>query len=187
MHITGVDKKPEDSLWASADKLRAFGSLLHEFATPNYGWVHDIDFSSSGDKLAWVSHSSSISFVDGNAPDAPQSLQLAGLPFRCCIFASEDSLIAGGYDCTPVLFQESGGKWSQGAKIDEAVKKETALNSAMAKFKQLDLKNTESSDEGLSTVHQNFITQICAVTESGGKVSSFATAGMDGKLVFWTL
>lgn len=47
-----------------------------------------------------------------------------------------------------------------GAKIDEAVKKESALNSAMAKFKQLDLKNTETSDEGLSTVHQNFITYV---------------------------
>lgn len=51
----------------------------------NYGWVHDIDFSSSGDKLAWVSHSSSISFVDGNAPDAPQSLQVPYWLVRSCL------------------------------------------------------------------------------------------------------
>lgn len=28
------------------------------------GWVHDVSFSPSGDKLAWVGHDSSISVVN---------------------------------------------------------------------------------------------------------------------------
>lgn len=34
------------------------------------------------------------------------------------------------------------------------------MSSAMAKFRQLDLKNTEAADEGLPTVHQNSITYV---------------------------
>jgi hypothetical protein len=47
---------------------------------------------------------------------------------------------------------------AQGDKIDEGKKKESAVNSAMAKFRQLDAKNQEAADDGLATVHQNFIT-----------------------------
>jgi len=28
------------------------------------GWVHDVSFSASGDRLAWVGHDSSITVVD---------------------------------------------------------------------------------------------------------------------------
>jgi hypothetical protein len=31
--VKGVDKKPEDTIWATGDKLRTFGAVLHEFAS----------------------------------------------------------------------------------------------------------------------------------------------------------
>ena len=40
--------------------------ILKVIPTPG-GWVHDVSFSPSGDKLAWVGHDSSISVVNMGA------------------------------------------------------------------------------------------------------------------------
>ena len=37
---------------------------MGEFSNGTGGWVHDVAFSPSGNKLAWVGHDSSISVTD---------------------------------------------------------------------------------------------------------------------------
>ncbi|KNC77532.1 hypothetical protein SARC_10006 [Sphaeroforma arctica JP610] len=75
--VKGVDKRPADCAWAPGSKLKSFGGLLHEFASPGSGWVHSVAFAPSGDKLAWVSHASSICAVNSAALDTVVSTPIA--------------------------------------------------------------------------------------------------------------
>ena len=74
------------------------------------GWVHDVAFSPSGENLAWVSHNSIIFAVSSNNPSRLVgilserflrsvfriTMEITNyLPFRCIIFVSESTLIAG--------------------------------------------------------------------------------------------
>ncbi|CAK9291011.1 unnamed protein product [Gordionus sp. m RMFG-2023] len=56
-----LDKNYVPSLWGNAEK---FGSLLAEFTNEYSGWVLGVSFSSTGNKLAWCSHDSTISLID---------------------------------------------------------------------------------------------------------------------------
>jgi hypothetical protein len=45
------------------------------------------------------------------------TFQLGGLPFKSLLYTSEDTVIAGGFDCAPILFKEQGGMWYAGAAL----------------------------------------------------------------------
>jgi len=88
------DKKAEKGL---------FGKCLGEFTT--LGWVWGCSFSPSGKKVAYVSHDSTISYVNWTEENAqPITLKLTTLPFRSVQFLSEDIIIAGGFDYSPFVF-----------------------------------------------------------------------------------
>ncbi len=63
-YVKTVDDKPGASVWG---KKLPFGEVLGEFGTgvAGGGWVHDVAFAPSGDKLVYVAHDSSITVVDG--------------------------------------------------------------------------------------------------------------------------
>ena len=56
-----IEEKPEATCWG---KKMTFGVCMAEFSNGGGGWVHDVSFSPSGDKLAWVGHDSSVSAVN---------------------------------------------------------------------------------------------------------------------------
>ena len=56
--------------------------------------MHSVNFSSSGDKLAWVGHDSSISVVDAAKGQNISVIRTDFLPFRSCLWVSENSLVA---------------------------------------------------------------------------------------------
>ena len=58
------------------------------------GWVHSVNFSSSGDKAAWVGHDSSISVADASKGLAVSVVQTDFLPFLACMWLSENALVA---------------------------------------------------------------------------------------------
>eukprot|EP00121_Abeoforma_whisleri_P006066 Awhi_evm1s5507 len=157
--IKGLDKRPPTTCWADGSKFRSFGSVLHTFTTESDGWVHDVAFSPSGDRLAWVSHSSSISFVDGSNHENVQTLFESTLPRRACIFSSEDAVIAAGHDCIPSRYVNSGGNWKFDTKLDKkTAAANTGVSSAMSRFQQLDrASQTNSNDTNLDSTHQNAI------------------------------
>jgi len=167
------------------------GTLLNEF--PNSGaWVHDVAFSPDGSRLAWVSHDSSISVVDSNISMTALSLKTRYLPFLSCVWVSHGSLVAAGHDCCPMLFTyQRPDKASPTLKfigrLDRSQRKEVDGQSAMRKFRDLDAKADNhqpgSGDSCLSTIHQNTIGQIRLCSKS----QTVATAGLDGKLVVWSL
>ena len=56
-----IEEKPAPTPWG---KKMNFGNCMAEYANGSGGWVHDVAFSPSGNKLVWVGHDSSISVMD---------------------------------------------------------------------------------------------------------------------------
>lgn len=106
--VKAVDKQAQTSAWGSTAQT---GELLQEFQTGRIidtvlreeridlcvetGWTHDVAFSPSGEKLAWVSHNSMIFAASSSDPTRVTMETTNYLPFRCIIFVSESTLVAG--------------------------------------------------------------------------------------------
>jgi len=183
------------------------GALVGEFSNSG-AWVHDVAFSPDGVKLAWVSHDSSISVVDSSYSMTVVTLKTRYLPFLSCVWVSQNSIIAAGHDCCPMLFNHQTSKVSTPqqngptsnnrnsmqqavlkfiGRLDRSQKRTEDGQSAMRKFRDLDAKADQSSLNGgescLGTIHQNTIGQIRLYS----KERSVATVGLDGKFVVWSL
>uniref|UniRef100_UPI001EAF280B actin-related protein 2/3 complex subunit 1B-B-like n=1 Tax=Oncorhynchus gorbuscha TaxID=8017 RepID=UPI001EAF280B len=117
------------------------------------------------------------------------SLSSETLPLLCVSFITENSLVAAGHDCYPVLFVYDGTKGSVtfGGKLD--VPKQTSQRgiSARERFQNLDRRATssETTEQGLESLHKNSISQISVLEGGKSKCSTFCTTGMDGGMVTW--
>lgn len=197
--------KDRGDLLSNDNSITMTGTLVNEFSNSG-AWVHDVAFSPDGSRLAWVSHDSSISVVDSTQSMTVLTLKTRYLPFLSCVWVSQNSLVAAGHDCCPMLFsyqstisQSNGTGGSDMVKtsspvlkfigrLDRSQKKEADGQSAMRKFRDLDAKADNShqigaGDSCLGTIHQNTIGQIRLYAKN----KSVATVGLDGKLVVWSL
>lgn len=171
--------------------------------------VHDVAFSPSGNRLAYVAHDSSITIASG--PSQPlQVVYTNVLPFVTCVWSGENSVVVAGHDCAPYIVSQNNAQWyiklllqlnplilssfrSLAGKIDVGKKKEgnLAANSAFNKFKQMDSKGQQggqANETELSTTHQNTITDIRVYASTGpDTINQVSTSGVDGKLVVWDL
>ncbi|KAF8584077.1 actin-like protein ARPC3 [Ramaria rubella] len=205
--IKDVDKKPSPTIWG--EKL-PFNTICGEYASPSGGWVHAVGFSPSGDILAFASHDSSVTIVYPAAP-AVITVKVSTLPYVTLAWTSEDSLVAAGHDCQPVLFQGNESGWKTVGSLDDASASKAAtpatrsggvgrLNSAAFNtFRDADTRGSRGApgspsavsaggDTELMTVHQNTITSVRAYEfGNDGTVSKVSTTGVDGKLVIWSV
>lgn len=186
-YIKEIEAKPEATVWG---KKMTFTHLMAEFSNGGGGWVHSVAFSPSGNKLAWVGHDSSISVVDmSQGPDAqPSTLKTQFLPFNSCLFVTENSLIAAGHDCNPLLFiHDNNLRFSH--KLDVPKQKETGRVSAMDRFKSLDTRGQAGTgtETTLETKHQNTITQIASYAGERQGITKFSTSGVDSLMCIWDL
>jgi len=180
-----VDEKPGPCSWGTK---MPFGALMAEFSNGGGGWVHDVSFAPSGDRVAWVGHDSSVSIVDATKGMELQVIKDSFLPFMSITWITENSLIAAGYDCNPMLFSFNEGKVSMTGKLDQPQEKESGQMSAMNRFKNLDKKATASdTSTDLKTQHQNTITHVSIFTGDKAKANRIATTGADGALILWDL
>ena len=83
--------------------MAEFSNSLH-----GGGWVHSVSFSGDGNRLAWVSHDSSISVVDATKGMNVYKLKTQQLPFLSCVWISPNIILAAGHDCFPVVFKING-------------------------------------------------------------------------------
>lgn len=118
--IKGIDAKPAPTVWG--ERL-PFGTLCGEWSTPASGWVHGVGFSPSGNILAFVGHDSSLTIVYPSAPDQPPHavhvLRSPTLPHVALQFVSEDSLVAAGHDCQPIVFSgDVSSGWKMAKSLD---------------------------------------------------------------------
>ncbi|XP_049428956.1 actin-related protein 2/3 complex subunit 1B [Epinephelus fuscoguttatus] len=194
-YIKEVEEKPGPTPWGSK---MPFGEMLFESggsgaagqtSTGGGGWVHSVCFSHSGNRLAWTSHDSTVSVAEGGKTSTVNSLSSETLPLLCVTFITENSLVAAGHDCYPVLFVYDGAKASLtfGGKLD--VPKQAAQKgiSARERFQNLDRRasETQSTDKDLNTLHKNSISQISVLEGGRNQCTKFCTTGMDGGMGIW--
>jgi len=205
-----VDEKPGPCSWGTK---MPFGALMAEFSNGGGGWVHAVSFAPSGDKVAWVGHDSSVSVVDATKGNQLFVVKESFLPFMSITWITENSVVAAGYDCNPMMFSYSGDKVTMVGKLDQPQEKESSqmrstgsegdeqdleqeeeeddaivVASAMNRFKNLD-KKASANDTGtdLKTQHQNTILQVSIHTGTKADAGKLATTGVDGSLILWDL
>jgi len=98
---------------------------------------------------------------------------------------NESTVIAGGHDCTPVLFQGGPNSFQYVRDLDtgDAVKQQGSASNAKAMFEKktnLGLDSNEENDTTLPTKHQNRIIEILRHS-----ATSFSTVGCDGNQIIW--
>ncbi|KIM79582.1 hypothetical protein PILCRDRAFT_823113 [Piloderma croceum F 1598] len=203
-YIKDVDKRPAATVWG--EKL-PFNTICGEYTSPAGGWVHAVGFSPSGNVLAFASHDSSVSIVYPGGPTII-NVRMASLPYVSLIWTAEDSLVAAGHDCQPIVFSGSEAGWQVIGSLDDTTAPKSSggasrfgasgvgrLNSAAFNtFRNADSRGQSSPVSGqtstgteLMTVHQNTITNVRPYQSQGGSVTKVSTSGVDGKLVIWNV
>ncbi|XP_071954129.1 actin-related protein 2/3 complex subunit 1A-like [Antedon mediterranea] len=177
-------QKPDSTPWG---KKMSFGNLMSEVTTAG-GWIHDVSFSSDGNRLAWVCHNSTINVVDAASDSSVTTTRTPYLPFLTCSWINPSALIVGGHDCELMRYSvEANGKITFVKKIAVASKKAAGKVSAMAMFQKMDKLATTDEEKGKNTVHQNSITQVSIHTGTKESVSKLSSTGVDGQLVVWNM
>ncbi|KAH9483943.1 Actin-related protein 2/3 complex subunit 1 [Psilocybe cubensis] len=198
-YIKEVDERPSPTVWGS--KL-PFNTVCGEYTSPAGGWVHAVGFSPSGDVLAFASHDSSINIVYPGGP-VIHNIRMPSLPLVSLVWTSEDTIVAAGHDCRPLVFSGSEAGWQEAGTLDDATAPKSESRSAFgggssvgrlktgafATFRDADSRGQTSSSsttsDTLLTIHQNTITNVRAYDYSGSNVSRVSTSGVDGMLVIW--
>lgn len=206
-YIKEIDERPAATVWGS--KL-PFNTVCGEYMSPAGGWVHSVAFSPSGDVLAFSSHDSSINIVYPGGP-VVVNVRLTTLPFVTLLWTSENTIVAAGHDCQPVLFSGSEAGWQgvgslddvTGSKMNEGLRAGYGASAAgvgrlkagaFATFRAADSHGQTNSpgsgvpsavDTKLLTVHQNTVTTVRAYEGVVGQVTKVSTSGVDGNLVIW--
>ncbi|KAF9068309.1 WD40-repeat-containing domain protein [Rhodocollybia butyracea] len=191
--IKEIDERPAAGVWGS--KL-PFNTICAEFASAAGGWVHGVAFSPSGDVLAFVSHDSSISIAYPGGP--VHNIRMPTLPLVTLTWTTEDSIVAAGHDCQPLVFSGSDAGWQEIGTLDDgshaASKTGPGLTGRLNKsgafgaFQNADSRGQSSitsTDTKLLTIHQNTITSIRPYQGAPGQVTQVSTTAVDGKLVIW--
>jgi len=197
-YIKEVDERPAPTVWGS--KL-PFNTVCGEYSSPAGGWVHTVGFSPSGDVLAFASHDSSISIIYPGGP-AVHNIRMPSLPLVSLIWASEDTVVAAGHDCRPLVFSGSEAGWHEAGTLDDVNSPKSAeprsgfgsnasvgrlKTGAFATFRDADSRGHSSSTttDTKLTIHQNTITNVRAYEHKGNAVTKVSTSGVDGILVVW--
>uniref|UniRef100_A0A2K5DXN2 Actin-related protein 2/3 complex subunit n=1 Tax=Aotus nancymaae TaxID=37293 RepID=A0A2K5DXN2_AOTNA len=171
-YIKEVEERPAPTPWGSK---MSFGEVMFE-SSNSCGWVHGVCFSASRSHVAWVSHKKMAV-----ATLASETLLLLALTF-----ITDNSLVAAGHDCFPVLSPTkppAAGTLSFGGQLDVLKQSSQRGLTARERFQNLDKKaNSEggmATGSGLDSLHKKSVSQISA------KCSQFCTAGMDGGMSIW--
>lgn len=146
--------------------------------------------------MAFVGHDSSITVVYPSAPDqdpkAVISISTQGLPFADLLWINESAIVCAGWDCEVMKFEGSESGWQLTGSLEKEGKKgEVKEESALNMFRSMDLKGRSgwgaAEDTKLRTVHQNTVNSLRAFVGGNGRVQQVSTAGVDGRVVVWSL
>ncbi|XP_035757238.1 actin-related protein 2/3 complex subunit 1B-like [Egretta garzetta] len=121
-------------------------------------------------------------------PRSVASLCTETLPLLAVTFITENSLVAAGHDCYPMLFtyEESQGVLTFGGKLDLPKQSSQRGLTARERFQNLDKKaSSDTTNATLDTLHKNSISQISVLAGGKANCSQFCTTGMDGGMSIW--
>uniref|UniRef100_A0A8B9Y6P0 Actin-related protein 2/3 complex subunit n=1 Tax=Bos mutus grunniens TaxID=30521 RepID=A0A8B9Y6P0_BOSMU len=187
-YIKEVEERPAPTPWGSK---MPFGELMMFESSSSCGWVHGVCFSANGSRVAWVSHDSTVCLADADKKMAVATLASETLPLLAVTFIMENSLVAAGHDCFPVLFtyDSAAGKLNFGGWLE--VPKQSSQHGLTARecFQNLDKKESSegsaAAGAGLDSLHKNSISQTSVLSGGKAKCSQFCTTGMDGGMSIW--
>lgn len=188
-YIKSVDEKPAATVWG---KKMTLGECMADVSNGHGGWVHGCSFSPSGDKIAFVSHDSTVSVHIGGQEDV-QTYKSSGLPYRSVCWLTENTIVCGGYGCVPDVYSVAdNGSLTFVEKLDhKKTEKQGRAVSAMNKFQTLDSRAASAGDTNMETVletlHQNAINCVQPYESSNGTVSKIVSSGVDGRLIIWNI
>jgi len=184
-YVKEVEEKPQATVWG---KKMTFGNLMAEFSSGGGGWVNDVSFTASGERLAWIGHDASINVVDAANEMKLTILKTSHLPFMACSWLGQSSIIVAGHDCVPIVFLYSDdGQITFSAKLDKEGQVQAQKFTAMRHFQNLDTRAQSDTGTSIQTTHQNTITQVCLHTGDKTGATKVSTSGIDGKIVIWDL
>ncbi|CAO1332563.1 unnamed protein product [Diamesa serratosioi] len=187
-YIKDIEQQPSPTPWG---KKMPMGQLLAEFknSSAGGGWVHDVSFSSDGNRVVWVGHDSAINVADINQGLGVVKLKTEYLPFLSCVWISPSSFVVAGHSCIPLIYSvDENNKVIFNGKLDQSQKKEAGGISAMRHFQSLDRNSRlENSDTFLDYIHQNAISSVVIYSGDKSGAKKVSTSGLDGQLVIWDL
>ncbi|KAL7713354.1 Actin-related protein 2/3 complex subunit [Entamoeba marina] len=188
----GLDQKgatsPFTTLDISSPKCR-LGSFLYEAEVP--GWVQSVAYTPSGYTCVFVSHDSSISFIEANNGEPyVQTIKTKFLPFLDVLCLTDNKVVAVGHNFSPCLFERQEDGWVFTKELDQKKEVKAAESmSAMDKFKSMTARGTAavvSAVEEIPTRHKNTVTCVRAIKyDENWNCLEFSTSGVDGNLVIW--
>jgi len=162
-----------------------FGKCFGEFSAN--GWVWDAAFSPSGKLICYVSHDSTISFVEWETENAqPITTKISSLPLTRVMFLSEKAVVTSCFDYSPYIFTFDGKETKSIGRADSEQQSQKQESRVVNKFTQNDKKDaTTPSTQKVNTRHKNVIRSFNALKESNGKVTDFSSCALDGRVFFW--
>ncbi|CAO2813233.1 unnamed protein product [Amaranthus hypochondriacus] len=194
--IKGVDTRNSE---AGSSTDTKFGEQIIQLDL-SYSWAFGVNWSPSGNTLAYVGHNSMIYFVDDVGPSPlAQSVAFRDLPLRDVFFVSEKMVIGVGYDCNPMVFAaDESGLWSfirflgQRQTTPTIARAGSQISGAFGKLygqSKYSNANDDCNDSNSNArAHENCITCIVPLKKGrDSKVTRFSTSGLDGKVVIWDL
>ena len=129
-----------------------------------------------------------------------QSASYIQMPLVSLTWTSEDTIVAAGHDCRPLVFSGSEAGWHQAGTLDDVNSPKSAeprsgfggvgrlKTGAFATFHADSCSSASpTTDTKFLTIHQNTITNVRAYEHKGNAVTKVSTSGVDGMLVIWDI
>ena len=151
-----------------------FSQLMSEYG----GRAHGLSFSASGSRLAWVSHNSTVSTANASKSMQVSTLKVEFLPLLSVSFVSENSIVAAGHDCCPMLFNKNNHSC-----LTFVTKLDIPKQSIQHNMDKRAV--TEDRNTALETLHQNSITQVSIYEVDNQDCCKFCTNGIDRGMTIW--
>jgi len=122
-YIAGLDSPDDDGFGEVWSKQHEFGEVLAEIDCG--AWVNSVAWSPDGFRIAFAGHNSTLSFVQILAGSEPliQRISMKGLPFLDIRFLGNATLMAVGFDNSPLVYsvqsgQDSDPQWGFTDQLD---------------------------------------------------------------------
>lgn len=186
-YVKDIEDPPPNTPWGNKVQL---GQMLAEFQNSpcGGGWIHSVSFSGDGNRVCWVSHDASVCIADASRNNTVCKLRTGTLPHLSCVWIGNNSIVAAGHGCCPMLYSvDENGQLQYVCKLDTSQKREAVGLSAMKKFQSFDRHARLENDTVLETIHQNAITCLSIFEGTKGNVTKLSSSGADGQLVIWDL
>jgi len=172
-------------------KQHEFGEVLAEFDQAK-AWVHDVAWSPNAYRIAFTGHGSTIHFVQLAPPSAEPEVQTVrhnSLPYLSVEFLSNKAVVASGFDQNPHVYV--GPDWKFVVKVDKeekvVKKKKKKFGAALSMFESASQRGESGAKtSSVLTKHLNSILEVHPFYENSF-APSFATAGIDGRVICWNL